>query len=71
MPSISLEWLQAITQVRGFHVRAMCETSTDLVHLPSGNVAERPDLKKWLVRRVECMRGHVDVNVEVLPAFSK
>ncbi len=32
---------------------------------------ERSDLKKWLVRRVECMRGEVDVNVEVFPAFSE
>jgi GH15 family glucan-1,4-alpha-glucosidase len=29
----------------------------------TGNVPERPDLKKWLVRRVECMRGSVDVSV--------
>ena len=35
-----------------------------------GNVPERPDLKKWLVRRVECMRGTVDVTVEVFPAFN-
>ena len=32
---------------------------------------ERPDLKKWLVRRVECMRGEVDVEMELFPAFSK
>ena len=31
---------------------------------------ERPDLKKWLVRRVECMRGEVDVELELFPAFS-
>lgn len=37
----------------------------------SGNIPERPDLKKWLVRRVECMRGEVDVDVEVFPAFSE
>ncbi|KAJ4375038.1 hypothetical protein N0V83_002117 [Neocucurbitaria cava] len=36
----------------------------------TGNVPERPDLKKWLVRRVECMRGSVDVRVEVFPAFN-
>lgn len=36
----------------------------------TGNVPERPDLKKWLVRRVECIRGSMDVNVEVLPAFN-
>jgi GH15 family glucan-1,4-alpha-glucosidase len=36
----------------------------------TGNVPERPDLKKWLVRRVECMRGKVDVCVEVFPAFN-
>jgi GH15 family glucan-1,4-alpha-glucosidase len=34
-------------------------------------VPERPDLKKWLVRRVECMRGYIDVDVELFPAFSK
>ncbi|KAI9835268.1 MAG: hypothetical protein M1819_002412 [Sarea resinae] len=28
------------------------------------------DLKKWLVRRVECMRGVVDLNVELFPAFN-
>lgn len=27
-------------------------------------------LKKWLVRRVECIRGEVNVNVEVFPAFN-
>lgn len=27
-------------------------------------------LKKWLIRRVQCMRGEVDVAVEVHPAFS-
>jgi hypothetical protein len=37
----------------------------------TGNVPERHDLKKWLVRRVECMRGEVDVNIEVMPAFSE
>jgi GH15 family glucan-1,4-alpha-glucosidase len=37
----------------------------------TGDVPERSDLKQWLVRRVECMRGEVDVNVEVCPAFSK
>lgn len=31
---------------------------------------ERSDLKKWLVRRVECMRGEVDVEIELFPAFS-
>ena len=36
----------------------------------TGSVPERPDLKKWLVRRVECMRGKVDVCVEVFPAFN-
>jgi hypothetical protein len=37
----------------------------------TGNVPDRPDFKHWLVRRVECLRGHVDVNIEVLPAFGK
>jgi hypothetical protein len=37
----------------------------------TGDVSERPDLKKWLVRRVECMRGYIDVDVELFPAFSK
>jgi GH15 family glucan-1,4-alpha-glucosidase len=32
---------------------------------------ERKDLKKWLVRRVECMRGEVGVDVELFPAFSE
>jgi GH15 family glucan-1,4-alpha-glucosidase len=31
----------------------------------TGNVPERSDLKKWLVRRVECMRGSVNVSVLV------
>lgn len=35
-----------------------------------GSVVERPDIKKWLVRRVECMRGQIDVNLEVFPAFN-
>jgi hypothetical protein len=37
----------------------------------TGKVPDRPDFKHWLVRRVECMRGQIDVNIEVLPAFSK
>jgi GH15 family glucan-1,4-alpha-glucosidase len=28
------------------------------------------DLKKWLVRRVECIRGEVEIGNEVLPAFN-
>lgn len=32
---------------------------------------DRPDLKKWLVRRVECLRGETDVDVELFPAFSR
>jgi GH15 family glucan-1,4-alpha-glucosidase len=32
---------------------------------------DRKDLKKWLVRRVECMRGEVDVDLEMFPAFSE
>ncbi|EUC51290.1 glycoside hydrolase family 15 protein [Bipolaris oryzae ATCC 44560] len=36
----------------------------------NGNVPERPDLKKWLVRRAECMRGTVGVSVQVFPAFN-
>jgi len=32
---------------------------------------ERVDLKKWLVRRVECLRGEVDVDIQLFPAFSK
>lgn len=47
-----------------YHARVLTSDHT-------GNVAERPDLKKWLVRRVECMRGHVDVDVEMMPAFSR
>jgi len=27
----------------------------------------RAMLKRWLVRRVECIRGHIDVDVEVFP----
>ncbi|KAH7091094.1 Six-hairpin glycosidase-like protein [Paraphoma chrysanthemicola] len=30
----------------------------------TGDVPDRADLKKWLVRRVECMRGYVDVMVD-------
>ncbi|KAG4035300.1 hypothetical protein MFRU_001g00710 [Monilinia fructicola] len=28
------------------------------------------ELKKWLVRRVECIRGRVDLDVEIFPAFN-
>ena len=34
-------------------------------------IPERATLKKWLVRRVECIRGAVDVDLEVFPAFSE
>lgn len=47
-----------------YHARVVASDHT-------GNVTERPDLKKWLVRRVECIRGHIDVNIEVFPAFSE
>ena len=38
----------------------------------SQNIKQDPRsvLKKWLVRRVECVRGNIDVNVEVFPAFN-
>lgn len=32
-------------------------------------VAVQDELKKWLVRRVECIRGCVDLDVEIFPAF--
>ncbi|KAI9772165.1 MAG: hypothetical protein M1839_002536 [Geoglossum umbratile] len=34
---------------------------------PSG---AKEDLKKWLVRRVECVRGSVDLDLELFPAFN-
>lgn len=46
--------------VHGAHQGEACNSHQD-----------RPDLKKWLVRRVECMRGQVDVDVELFPAFSE
>jgi hypothetical protein len=33
----------------------------------TGNVPERPDLKKWLVRRVECIRGYIVRNPKDKP----
>ncbi|WDK14300.1 glycosyl hydrolase family 15 [Colletotrichum graminicola] len=27
------------------------------------------ELKKWLVRRVECVRGHLEMEIEIFPAF--
>jgi len=27
------------------------------------------ELKKWLVRRVECIRGHLEMEIEIFPAF--
>ena len=27
------------------------------------------ELKKWLVRRVECIRGNIDLDIEIFPAF--
>lgn len=35
-----------------------------------GAAFERLDLKKWLVRRVACLRGEVNVEIEVFPAFN-
>ncbi|KAF2807860.1 glycosyl hydrolase [Mytilinidion resinicola] len=35
-----------------------------------GGVPQRLMLKKWLVRRVECIRGEIEVDVEVFPAFN-
>lgn len=35
------------------------------------SIGSEGSLKKWLVRRVECIRGTIDVEVEVFPAFSK
>ncbi|KAJ9659570.1 hypothetical protein H2201_007319 [Coniosporium apollinis] len=39
---------------------------------PSGRapIDNRKVLKRWLVRRVECTRGEIDVDVEVFPAFN-
>ncbi|KAK5135740.1 hypothetical protein LTR08_004726 [Meristemomyces frigidus] len=36
----------------------------------SASDGEAGQLRKWLVRRVECVRGHVDVDVKCLPAFN-
>lgn len=36
----------------------------------STNIDPTPSLKKWLVRRVECVRGEIDVDIQVLPAFN-
>lgn len=33
-------------------------------------VTVQDELKKWLVRRVECIRGEVDLEVEIFPAFN-
>lgn len=33
-------------------------------------IDSRKVLKRWLVRRVECTRGEIDVDVEVFPAFN-
>ncbi|KAF4631159.1 hypothetical protein G7Y89_g6974 [Cudoniella acicularis] len=33
------------------------------------SISIRDELKKWLVRRVECVRGTVDLDVEIFPAF--
>ncbi|PVH75782.1 glycoside hydrolase family 15 protein [Cadophora sp. DSE1049] len=33
-------------------------------------VSVQDELKKWLVRRVECIRGKVDLDVEIFPAFN-
>jgi hypothetical protein len=35
-----------------------------------GTVSQRGTLKKWLVRRVECIRGEIEVDVKVFPAFN-
>ncbi|ELR03377.1 hypothetical protein GMDG_06118 [Pseudogymnoascus destructans 20631-21] len=32
-------------------------------------VIVQDEVKKWLVRRVECIRGYVDIDVEIFPAF--
>ncbi|KAI9736836.1 MAG: hypothetical protein M1818_005887 [Claussenomyces sp. TS43310] len=32
-------------------------------------VKVQDELKKWLVRRVECIRGAVDLDIEIFPAF--
>ncbi|KAF2115437.1 Six-hairpin glycosidase [Lophiotrema nucula] len=38
--------------------------------LSNFSILERAKLKRWLVRRVECIRDEIDVNVEVFPAFN-
>lgn len=35
-----------------------------------GSSSVKQDLKKWLVRRVECVRGSVDLDLELFPAFN-
>jgi GH15 family glucan-1,4-alpha-glucosidase len=42
----------------------------DLLAGKHTNARDRRDLKKWLVRRVECLRGEIDVDIEVFPAFN-
>ncbi|KAG4423514.1 hypothetical protein IFR04_003337 [Cadophora malorum] len=33
-------------------------------------ISVQDELKKWLVRRVECIRGKVELDVEIFPAFN-
>ncbi|KAI1390132.1 glycoside hydrolase family 15 protein [Hypoxylon trugodes] len=43
--------------------------STRYEHSAYREIAGAFELKKWLVRRVECIRGQMSLNVDVFPAF--
>ncbi|KZF22437.1 glycoside hydrolase family 15 protein [Xylona heveae TC161] len=84
-PTTKQEYLpnSNVLQTRWIH-EAGCVNLTD--YFPRPRSASRPtpltgkslfeslslksELKRWLVRRVECIRGELNVNVELFPAFN-
>ncbi|KAF2203884.1 glycosyl hydrolase [Delitschia confertaspora ATCC 74209] len=64
---------EGVMNVIDFFPRPCPNVATEDLHTPNlkgGSMDQRAGLKKWLVRRVQCMRGEVDINVEVIPAFN-
>lgn len=66
---------EGVLNLLDFFPRPARSADLEVVHELGAKISRRVEdprnvLKKWLVRRVECIRGECDVEVEVLPAFN-
>lgn len=39
-------------------------------HPRKNSLAQKSELRKWLIRRAQCLRGEIEVEIDVMPAFN-